>query len=574
MHWRNFMLQTSRETNFFLCILLVFLTLVCVLSASPRQVNAQVTDNANTTAPNDPITTDANGNPLSPSAQQLVNSTNAQIAASSTLSNDGIFGCRGVGAQVANVGTQTAIGGIYVPVNDAAVTLNTGFLVYKECILDGVARKIAENVSAEYLNQSYRAFSRGRGGSPQYLVNFDDLRPRRQALFLANLQGSRAAPVCEAFRNDVTRTIVRGYVNLDSKNSQPITCPLRNPQQQAAFQNNQGFTYAQWFDTFRPSGNEFGATAQVEARAIVDVIYDDANTRQMLDWNRGVFSTTDNAEDPLAERVITPGFLIADSIAQLSGSGFRQLENANEIDQVVGNLFGGLTTQLISDTRGLEGLSRSVNGQPSYLDRMTAQTSSNVRQQATNAALSIIGAARQIEVSYRTAKEAIATALSNSIEQLRSAERQCWALIIPAVQTYASGQGVTQLTIATSTQFSQQIIDSQIAPLATTTINQIRASDATIAALNELISSVSNSASQANQQQALLRLDTLVANGQLRTAQDATNAAQQRDNVLGALDTLVKDTVKAWGDSTDPNVGWCNVNNTAVVERWFNAWRQ
>src|SRR5262245_33826751 len=68
--------------------------------------------------------------------------------ASPTLSNDGIFGCRGVGAQVANVGTTAVTGAVYVPVRDADVILNTGFLVYKECVLDGVSRKIAENLTA------------------------------------------------------------------------------------------------------------------------------------------------------------------------------------------------------------------------------------------------------------------------------------------------------------------------------------------------------------------------------------------------------------------------------------------
>ncbi|MFZ2719419.1 MAG: hypothetical protein WAZ27_00960, partial [Minisyncoccia bacterium] len=142
------------------------------------------------------------------------------------------------------------------------------------------------------------------------------------------------------------------------------------------------------------------------------------------------------------------------------------------------------------------------------------------------------------------------------------------------VQTYAQSNGNPTLNIATSTQFSQPIIDAQIAPLATTTINEIRTSDAAIALLNQLIGSVSNSASATNQQQALLRLDTMVANRQLHTSIDATNAVQQRDSVATALTKLVDDTIKAWGDSTDPIVGWCNVNNPDVVARWFNAWRQ
>lgn len=500
-----------------------------------------------------------------PNNPDLINSTPEQIAASPTLSNDGIFGCRGVGAQVANIGTQTALGGVYVPVNDAAVTVNTGFLVWKECVLDGVARKIAENVTAEYLNQSFRAFSRGRGGGPQYVTNIDEELRRQGNIIVVNaLQGAYPNGLCPAFKNTVVGSYARQFVQAQNSPASAITCTV--PEANTSLW---GILSA----LREPQNNPYGAFQILQGQIDRTLAYNEYNQRERWNWSRGVYDTVDNIDDPLNARVITPGFLIAESISQLSGSGFRQLENANEIDQVVGNLFGGLTTQLISDTRGLEGLTQPLNGQPSYLDRMTAQTSEGVRQQATNAALPIISAARQIEVNYRAAKEAIATGLSNAIEQLRSAERQCWDLIIPAVQTYASGQGVTALNIATSTQFSQQVIDAQIAPLATTTINEIRASDATIATLNELIASVSNSTSRANQQQALLRIDTLVANGQLRTEQDATNAAQQRDSVLGALETLVRDTVTSWGDDTDPNIGWCNVNNTAVVERWFNAWR-
>lgn len=548
MHWQNFMWNVLR-TNVLTLALCVCAALILPFGFA-GYVSAQEEGSCN------------------PQTRTLYgpNGADSGVPCPGTqLSNDGIFGCRGIGAQVANIGTQTALGGIYVPVNDAAVTLNTGFLVWKECILDGVARKIAENVTAEYLNQSYRAFSRGRGGSPQYVTNIGEEMRRQGNIIVVNaLQGAYPSGLCPAFKNTVVGSYARQFVQAQNSPASAITCST------PADQSNYWATLA----AFRERQNyPYGAYQIVETQLDATLAYNERNQRDRWAWNRGVYDTVDNIDDPLNARVITPGFLIAESISQLSGSGFRQLENANEIDQVVGNLFGGLTTQLISDTRGLEGLTQPLNGQPSYLDRMTAQTSASVRQQATNAALPITSTARELELDYRKAQEAIATALSNAIEQLKSAERQCWDLIIPAVQTHASGQGVTTLTIATSTQFSQPIIDEKIAPLATTTINAIRASNATIATLNELLSSVSNSESQANQQQALLRLDTLVANGQLHTKQDVTNAAQLRDSVVGELDTLVKDTVTSWGDDTDPTIGWCNVNNTAVVERWFNAWR-
>lgn len=480
---------------------------------------------------------------------------------SPTLSNDGIFGCRGEGANISNVGTLVAIGGVYVPVNDAAVTRNTGYLVYKECVLDAVARKISESATAELVSQGSRAITTGYNGGPQFPADFTEEVDRRGNIITLNaLDDANVGVICPAFKNSVRVASARTRVARQNQPNQAFTCTL--PGTGSSY-------YERMAALTQQRNNPFGAQMILDAQIQATIDYDNYNLRQRLLANNGFYDQVDNFDDPLGARITTPGYLIAQSISQMVGSGFRQLENANEIDQVVSNFFGGLTTQLVSDTRGFTGLSQPVNGQPSYLDRMTAQTSANVRQQAANAALSVIGAARQIETAYRQAKEGIATALSDAIVKLRAAENQCWNLIVPAVQARA---GSTALNIATSTQFSQQIIDSQIAPLATTTVRDIRASDAALATLNELIASVSNSSSATNQQQALLRLDTMVANRQLHTSTDATNAAATRDSVVAAINTLVDNTLQAWGDSTDPNTGWCNVNNDAVIDRWFNEW--
>jgi len=571
-----------------ICTVLLVITFIVIPLAAHAQsiicVNGRVVSD-------DPA---QNGGPCTGTANDGVDP--AVTAKSATLSNDGIFGCQGQGARVANIGTLTAIGGVYVPVNDAAVTLNTGFLVYKECILDGVARKIAESGTAELGRQALLSFNQGRGGNAQYVKNFEtDLEPFRDTIVVNAVTAAQSGRMCNAFKNRVATAYARNYYLATRNGAAAGACtfPGSDTDRQAMVG---GSTVVNWqsFNTLaRPENNELGSYYIFKEQNEAQLASFDANTREMLAWSNGVFPLYDSTQDPLAMNVLTPGYIIAQSIGQITGSGYRQLETANEIDQVVSNLFGGLTTQLVSDTRGLAGLSQALNGQPSYLDRMVAQTSASVRTQAANAALAIIGAARQIEAAFRQAKEGIATSLSNAITQLRTAENQCWALIIPAVQTYAQTANCTtqpgigigaqpltvcgppaQLTIATSTQFSQQIIDTQIAPLATSTIQEIRASDASLALLNQLVASVSNSASQSNQQQALLRLDTMVANRQIHTAADANNAATQRDNVVTAVSKLVDDTLKLWGDSTDPNVGWCNVNNPAVIQRWFNAWKQ
>ena len=37
--------------------------------------------------------------------------------------------------------------------------------------------------------------------------------------------------------------------------------------------------------------------------------------------------------------------------------------------------------------------------------------------------------------------------------------------------------------------------------------------------------------------------------------------------------SFVQETRSAWGDSPDPNVGWCNINNAAVTEMWTERWK-
>jgi len=333
-------------------------------------------------------------------------------------------------------------------------------------------------------------------------------------------------------------------------------------------------TYQQWFAQARPDGNIIGASGNLAREVAEDLAEDEQNIRQVWDWNRGVYSVFDGNPNPLQANIVTPGFLIADSISQSTGSGFRQLENANEIDQIVSNLFAGLTTRLIGSSSGIAGLMSPSSGQPAYLDRMVSQTQAMVRSGAVSAALAVLAGARSTEAAYFAAKQGIATAVIGAVNQLRGIENQCWELIVPAVRTHAAANGNPTLVIATSTQFSQAIIDAELRTLASTTAVEVTVAQQALSRIDQMIVQVQNSASPAAQQQVILQLEQMIANSEIHSTQDAQNASSQRDAVASALATLVNNTRIAWADSTDPTIGWCNVNNTAVVERWFGEWRR
>lgn len=492
---------------------------------------------------------------------------------SGSLSRDGIFGCRA--AQYANIGTLTAIGGVYVPVNDAAVTLNTGYLVYKECVLDGVVSMIKNDIAAGLQSGAIKAVETSRNGNRQYLQNFEtDLRPYFDAIAVDLITGAKSGTMCAAFKNTVPTAVARNYyTNTRDAKKNELLCPFigTDAERQAIVAGSQALNWSQFNSMMQPGGYELGAYYTEQNQVETALATYDYNIRQQLDWGNGFFPAFDNPQNPLNQKTLTPSYIIANSLRQMIGVGTQILINADEIDKINGSFQSGLESTMVADTiRGMTGFSRSQNGQPSYLDHMTAEASSGVRSSAVNAALAILGAARQVETLYKTAKEAIAAALTNAITKLRGAEKTCWELIIPKVQERAAG---ASLRIATTTEFSQKIIDAQIQPLATVTIRDLRASEQSLALINQLISSVTNTSSAAAQRAALERLDSMVANNQLHSSSEAQNAQKQKDEVTAAIGTLVDETLKEWGDSQDAEVGWCNVNNPAVIDRWFHAWK-
>jgi hypothetical protein len=511
--------------------------------------------------------------PCTPGPGSNCADTNAPTpTATSSLARDGVFGCSA--SKYQNIGSLSAMGGVYVPVNDAAVTLNTGYLVYKECVLDGVVSAIKNDAVAGLQKSVIKAMEQSREGNAQYLKNFNDLQPYMNSITVNVITSARSGPMCGAFRSQVTTAYARNYLAAQGGGSAQ-SCTFSNPNERVALvSGNAPVNWNSWNNLIDPRGYEIGQYYILKTENETALATYNQNIRQMLDWGRGVFPAFNNSQNPLGSQVITPGFIIADSISQMLGAGTSILLNANEIDQVNGSLQASLTATLVADTmRGLSGLSQSQNGQQSYVDRMAAESAASVRAGAVNAAIAILGAARQIETQYRNAKEGSATALTNAITNLRGYENQCWALVVPLVQAQASSQGAS-ITVATTTeQFAQKIIDRDITPIATTTIRDLRASETSLALINELIVSVTNTSSATNQRVALERLDTMVANNQLHSASDAQNASKQRDDLIGALTILLDDTKKAWADSTDPAVGWCNTNNPEVITMWFNKWK-
>lgn len=514
--------------------------------------------------------------------------TVSSAQSSQGFSRQGIFGCnRNNAALSGSVGAFSATGGVYVPVADYTVELNTGTLVYQQCVLRGIVDREAESVASGIIQKIEQYIDKGRDGGRLYAI---DRRAEKvetgneRALPVMNLLNSTQDATSKATGGKMTQVIARRYL-LDQH---PITrdqCPYkknlidcwegRDPSKECEDAQINTRCIPQWA-LYERKNDLYDEVAAAEQ-----------DQQDCLNWGRG-FYCKDHL-DANGQRIIeTPSSVVAELNNQAVTSGLRKIENANDVDQMVGALYAGLGAQVLTGTGGLSGLTKAIGNQPSYLSQLTAESSAGLRSAAANAALQILAGARQVESQYNSVVTSMANTLTGAIGQIRSVENQCWSLIAynttalhvctdaPTGSTCKDAAG-NNIRIATSTAFSQPLIDTQIKPLATQVVANVQKSQQALALIDQLIAGVANTGSADAQRLALVQLDQMVSQGKLHVSADVTAAQGQKTAITDSMSTLVDSTKKFWADNTTLNVstgsGWCNVQQQGVIDAWDQRWR-
>jgi hypothetical protein len=568
-------------------------TLIAAVLVLPFVVFADPTDTTTPTDPNAPAT---------PST-------------SYAWAKDGVFGCAQTGAYSMSVGALGATGGAYVPVNDASVTLNTGYLVYKECVLRGIVDRQREGVTSGFTKKIVNAYNTGRNGQAQFVQNI----PKESTAYwtqsvVNSLQGNALSAVNPAFKASVQRAIAQGYSSSINARAQSLACPYTGDLKALETNPTQSFSWAGFASLRYQNCLPYFAALNSNNMILGDAASGWNDQMTQVAWGRGTYpQQIVDADGNLI--TVTPGDLVASNLTQAVQTGFTQLQNANDIDQMVGALFAGITSQLVGDNKGLAGLTQANGTQASYLDQVASESAAGIRSSALNAAITILGSNRQNEQVYLAAMQAIATVLTNAANSLRDKENTCWNAIIQNVCVAGSikqdgtctavPQGCTNaadgtqscpaaitLKIATSTVFSQAIITGRITPLGSSTVTNISNSTTALATINQLLAGVTNATSLDLQRVSLQQLDVLVTQHKLHTQYDAQAAVQSKTDATNQMTTLISDTVAnwtgrgsdgstdiAWNGSTDyPAVGWCNVGPTqpeqTTVQAWITQWKK
>lgn len=488
-----------------------------------------------------------------------------------------IFTCSKPNIPAASAGSTSALGGPYVPVADAAVELNTGLLVYKECVLRVIVDRQKEAATSQIDRTVVNTYNNGNDGQPYYSTEIgrESLAIQDQRR-LQNLQGGTLSPLNNAVEGTVRQALARSYTTQrDPTNA--FACNYRG-NLKSAYKGTIVTDYWTGFSALvdNPACNPYGAYTVSENALARDESYEIYKNMQRLSWAQGTYDKYTVDENGMRITQTPGAVILANGIMSIQ-SGYRQLQAANDIGQMVGALYAGVANQVLSGNGGLAGITQSSGGQPSYLDQVVANSGRGLITTVNNAALSSLQAALQTERQYNTLVTSMANLLGQTIGSLRARETQCFDLIVEAVCTSGSVQGESctsktggQLTIKRTTGFSQKIIEASIRALATATANNLSASNSIVAKIQQLITVLSASPSSSTAASAAL---AALAALQPHSSSDVSRAQQDQQSMQTSMANILSKATTDWGDSTDPKVGWCNVNNAEVVKAWDSCWK-
>jgi hypothetical protein len=526
----------------------------------------------------------------------------------------GIFDCNKNGAALMSVGAESAVGGAYVPVADAAVELNTGILVYKECILREVVDAERQRALAQYLQNTTETIQSGRSGNPMYVKSVPQ-----------DLGNSIYDPTFITFEQDngiwsnvnstdqaaLKRAIAQDYENQrDGSQAAALKCPLSGDI--AAYRSGQttgsGDYWQKFMDAASPQCDPVFEKFRLQGTLNSRLTQNEQN--QLLQWQygNGYYSRTNNTFDPAQQVVLTPSYNVAQSYNQILQSPIQQLQSANDIGQMIGAMYAGVTSQILGDNQniqGLAGLTSSVGGQPSYLDQVVAESQAGLQNVTSYATLENLYTAQSFTAAILQLLQSTGSVVSQTVTQLRSGETQCWKSVISAACSTAPAADNTctarlactvdatgkqtcppniTLKIATSTKyaFAQSVINAQVATYQTTNASNTAAVAAELQTISNLITEMNNPSTA---QSAMQQVDQLLSTFPDRTTYDAVQ--KQQAAVQNAIDAIPNSVANIWGgidsngsatipwDGTvNPGTGWCNAGNTATIAAWQQVWKK
>ena len=375
---------------------------------------------------------------------ELTNPSATSTSISTGFSRDGVYGC--TGASYGSVGMQGP-GGAHVPTFDDAVFDQEKLLTYKECLLDGIVNSMRETLISFIIQSVVRWTNTGFDGNPAYPTNIPlyYLEGIADPVTERVLTGPETEVVSGPFRRDVRVALAKDYSETTRNPQNRLECAVSD-QKIEAFMGGDFYGGGGWDALFNLSSNSScnPVFAYYNARDYLNRTIASAQNLEQTKLDQGSgFRTVErdqtidlgSGQTTTLRRIVTPGFMIAEHIRQVIGTGLRQSENADEIDEIISALMANIGTEMLTDIQGLSGLSSSFGGRASYVDRVAADSAARTRGNLTGAGASVIDNTIRVEQEYTQTRQASVATLIQSRKQLETWENTCWSGIIEQAKT-------------------------------------------------------------------------------------------------------------------------------------------
>lgn len=352
-----------------------------------------------------------------------------------SFSRDGVFGC--TGSAYGAVGAQGPAGA-HVPVFDGALFDQQRLLTYKECLLDGIANSAKEATISNLVKSTVEWAQRSNDGQGAFVTDPQayELAAKDAEVekFLAEIDASGMPDKDKRFLKEA---VLQNYINTTRGSVLTLECPL-SEQQVESFRNGRyiagGGRAA--YKIYRENTACNPRNAYLFLINNLTTRLEDTSEQVIADLDRGSgfpSITRDkvidlgNGQTVIRKEIVTPGYLIAQQLSQVLGTGLRQAESANEIDTLISSALTNLGTRMLTDVNGFSGLATSFGGQPSYVARLAADAANRTREKMVGAAAAILNNTLETERSFGLARGGTVALFNTTQNQLRKWETTCYA---------------------------------------------------------------------------------------------------------------------------------------------------
>lgn len=248
----------------------------------------------------------------------------------------------------------------------------------KEEIKDSIWTLMAKRAIRQITTSIVDWINSGFDGNPAFITDLGgfltELADRETALFI---EGTPLELLCSPWKLQIQIAL-----SAPTRYRERIACTLSDIVANMDDFINGDFAqggWAGWFElTTRPNNNPYGIYLSAASELDSRIASRQNEKITLLNWGNGFLSKEECEETPLKDgetgpgrprncKIVTPGSVIESQLANVLGSGVRQLELADEFNEIVNALIAQLVTRTFTDIRGLRGLSGSSSyGGASY----------------------------------------------------------------------------------------------------------------------------------------------------------------------------------------------------------------